>query len=133
MDVVEGRPDLADRAAVEALLRRFYGRALVDEVLDGPFTELRRQGLDSHIPVMADFWETVLFRTGRYRGSAFDVHRTIHQAHPLTAERFERWLTLWNATVDEMHRGPVADQAKLHAGRIARAMHRRLHANRAAA
>lgn len=124
--MLDDRTDLSDRADIEALLRRFYGRALVDELLDGPFTDLRAQGLDSHIPVMCDFWDTVLFRTGRYRGSAFEVHRTIHRAHPLTADRFDRWLTLWNATVDEMYRGPVAERAKLQAGRIARAMHRRL-------
>jgi hemoglobin len=63
-------PDLADRADVDALLRRFYGRALIDDVLAAPFADLRAGGLDSHLPKMCDFWETVLFRAGRYRGSA---------------------------------------------------------------
>ena len=60
--------DLADRADVEALLRRFYGRVLVDDVLAEPSTDVRVAGLDSHIPKMCDFWETVLFRAGHYRG-----------------------------------------------------------------
>lgn len=55
-------PDLRDRADVEALLRRFYGRALDDEVLAEPFARLRATGLDDHVPTMCDFWETVLFR-----------------------------------------------------------------------
>ena len=50
--------DLAARQDIEALLRRFYGRVMVDDVLAEPFAELRIKGLDSHIPVMADFWET---------------------------------------------------------------------------
>lgn len=123
---MEVSTDLRDRADIEALVRRFYGRALHDDLLYGPFTELRAQGLDAHLPVMCDFWETVLFRAGRYHGSALNVHRNIHAAHRLTDERFRRWLTLWHSTVDEMYSGPVAERAKLQAGRIAWAMHRRL-------
>ena len=77
--------DLTTRADVEALLRRFYGRVLVDDVLAEPFAELRIRGLDSHIPVMCDFWETVLFRAGLYRGSALHAHRHVH--HRDSAER----------------------------------------------
>lgn len=118
--------DLTGRADVEALLRRFYDRVMVDDVLIGPFAELRAGGLDSHIPVMADFWQTVLFRAGLYRGSALHAHRRVHQQTPLSGRHFVRWLTVWNETVDEMFRGPVAEHAKIQAARIAWAMHRRL-------
>lgn len=118
--------DLANRTDVAALLRRFYGRALDDEVLAEPFTELRSSGLDSHLPVMCDFWETVLFRAGRYRGSALTAHRDLHRQTPLRSRHFVRWLTIWNDTVDAMYRGPVAEHAKVQAARIAWAMHRRL-------
>ncbi|MCV7408315.1 cyanoglobin [Mycobacterium florentinum] len=118
--------DLVDRADVEALLRRFYDRVLIDEVLIEPFAQLRSEGLDAHIPVMCDFWETVLFRAGRYRGSALTVHRVIHRRTPLSSKHFVRWLTVWHNTVDEMYRGPAAERAKVQAARIAWAMHRRL-------
>ena len=118
--------DLIDRADVEALLRRFYGRALDDEVLAEPFAELRATGLETHVPTMCDFWETVLFRAGLYRGSALQAHRDIHRRVPLSHRHFRRWLTLWHNTVDEMFHGPAADRAKVQAGRIAWAMHRRL-------
>jgi hemoglobin len=118
--------DLTCRADVEALLHRFYGQVMVDDVLAEPFTELRIKGLDSHIPVMADFWETVLFRAGLYRGSALHAHRHVHQRTPLSGHHFVRWLTTWNNTVDEMFQGPVAKQAKTQGARIAWAMHRRL-------
>jgi hemoglobin len=119
--------DLANRNDIEALLRRFYGRVLVDDVLAEPFTEVREvTGLDSHIPVMADFWETVLFRAGLYRGSALNAHRDVHHRTPLFVRHFVRWLTTWNNIVDEMYCGPVAEHAKVQAARIAWAMHRRL-------
>lgn len=118
--------DLVDRADVEALLRRFYNRVLTDEVLAEPFAQLRSTGLDAHIPVMCDFWETVLFRAGRYRGSALTAHRVVHQRTPLSGKHFVRWLTVWRDTVDEMYRGTAAERAKVQAARIAWAMHRRL-------
>lgn len=117
--------DLTDRADVEALLRRFYGRVLVDEVLADAFATLRG-GLDAHIPVMADFWETMLFRAGLYQRSALTVHREVHHRTPLSSVHFVRWLTTWTDTVDAMYRGPVAEQAKIQGTRIAWAMHRRL-------
>lgn len=120
------RADLADRADVAALLDRFYGRALHDDLLYAPFEQLRVAGLDGHLPTMCDFWETVLFRAGLYRGSALAVHRDIHRRTPLSAGQFIRWLTLWRETVDEMYAGPAAERAKVQAGRIAWAMHRRL-------
>jgi hemoglobin len=118
--------DISDRDDVEVLLRRFYGRVFTDRTLDEPFAELREKGLDSHLPVMCDFWETVLFRAGLYRGNALVVHRRLAQRHPLHARHFLAWLALWNSTLDEMYSGPVADHAKVQAARIARALHRRV-------
>jgi hemoglobin len=70
------RVDLADRGDVEALLRRFYGQVLVDDILAEPFAEIRLNGLESHLPVMCDFWQTVLFRAGLYGGSALRAHQS---------------------------------------------------------
>jgi hemoglobin len=121
--------DLSDRADIEALLRRFYGRVLDDDVLAEAFTDVRAKGLEAHLPVMSDFWETVLFRAGRYRGSALQAHRQVHHRTPLSGQHFDRWLTTWTETVDEMYCGPVAEHAKIQASRIARAMNRRLTGN----
>ncbi|MCV7067468.1 group III truncated hemoglobin [Mycolicibacterium farcinogenes] len=118
--------DLMGRDDIELLLWRFYGKALSDPVLTESFAELRAKGLRSHLPVMCDFWETVLFRAGLYRRSALVAHRELHARHPLSAAHFVRWLTLWTETVDELYQGPHAERAKLQAGRIAKAMHRRL-------
>ncbi len=118
--------DLATRDDVEVLLRRFYGRVFADDVLAEPFSELRAKGLESHLPVMCDFWETVLFRAGLYHGSALLVHRQLNERHPLCANHFARWLSLWERTVYEMYYGPAAQRAKVQAARIAKSMHRRL-------
>lgn len=118
--------DLADRADIHDLLSAFYGRALVDDLLAEPFADVRAKGLDAHLPVMCDFWETMLLRARLYQRSALEVHRVVHREHPLDHRHFIRWLTLWLDTIDAMYHGPVADQAKIQGRRIAWAMHRRL-------
>lgn len=111
--------DIARRADLDTLLTAFYGRALADPVLRPVFVDEMRLDLDEHLPVIAAFWEHVLFRTGAYSGRTMDVHRRVHQRIPLTEAHFARWLELWSATADEMFAGPVVEQAKAHAARMA--------------
>jgi hemoglobin len=118
--------DLADRADVEALVRTFYERAFRDPLLGPVFVDVARLDLDAHLPVMCDFWETVLFRAGLYHRNAFQVHARLHAEAALTAAHFRRWLQLWTATTDDLFAGPRAETAKVQAGRIAWAISRRL-------
>lgn len=119
--------DLRDRADIDALLRAFYSVVLDDDLLHHVFVEVAHLDLDEHLPVIGDFWEKVLLGTGRYGGNAMRVHRELHDREPLTPALFERWLAVWNRTVDAGHRGPVATMAKLQAARIASAMQDRLY------
>ena len=127
------RTDLRDRADVETLVVAFYRRAFADELLGPVFVDVARMDLAAHLPVMCNFWETVLFRAGSYRRNAFTVHVGLHRrpelgSGGLTAEMFDRWLALWTATVDDLFEGPAAERAKTQAARIASSIHRRLHA-----
>lgn len=123
---VDAVPDLTDRTDVDELLRAFYGRALVDPLLRPVFVDVARMDLEEHLPRIGDFWEKVLFNTATYDGAAMRVHRRLHRARPLTAELFDRWLALWDATLTEHFAGPVADAARAHAQRIAAAFLRNL-------
>lgn len=119
-------PDIADRDDIRALLVAFYTRAYADDLLGTIFTDIARMDLDAHLPTMCDFWETVLFRSGTYRGNAYIPHAELHEKVELTWPLFERWLELWRKTVDERHAGPKSDRAKLQAERIAVSIHHRL-------
>lgn len=120
------RTDQATRTDIEDLLRRFYGRVLVDDLLADPFAEIRESGLESHLPIMCDFRETVLFGTRLYQDSSLRANRSVHTRHRLEARHFLRWLTPWSTTVGQMFQGPIAEHATVQATRIARAMHRNL-------
>ncbi|MGH3797958.1 MAG: group III truncated hemoglobin [Pseudonocardiaceae bacterium] len=120
------RRDIADRADIAGLVTAFYRRAFADALLGPVFVEIAQMDLAAHLPVMCDFWETVLMRTGRYRRNALRPHLALHAKAELTSAHFERWLTLWAGTVDERHVGEKAELAKVQAGRIAGSLSRRL-------
>jgi hemoglobin len=120
--------DIEDRADCERLVRAFYGQALVDPIIGWIFADVARLDLDAHVPVVASFWETILLGAHSYAGSAFSPHAALHARVRLRAGHFERWLTLWRATVDELFAGDRAELAKAHADRLAHAFHRRLEA-----
>jgi hemoglobin len=111
--------DLTGRDDVERLLRAFYGRALVDELLGHVFVDVVHMDLEEHLPVITDFWMKVLFDEGTYSGRTMEVHRRIHRRVPLTEAHFARWLELWDATVAEGFDGPVAAASVSHAHRMA--------------
>ncbi len=117
---IRGRDDIAE------LVTEFYTRAFQDPVLGPIFIDVAKMDLEAHTPIMCDFWETVLFQAGKYGRNAFNVHLDLHRKEPLTPMHFQRWLDMWESTVDDLFVGPKANQARVQAGRIAGSISRRL-------
>jgi hemoglobin len=126
MRAVPDSNDIADRADIADLVTDFYSRAFRDELLGYVFVNVAEMDLSAHLPTMCDFWETILLRSGAYRGSAFNPHLALHRDVPLTRRHFARWLAIWCVTVDDRFQGPVADAAKAHATRVSESFQRRL-------
>jgi len=120
------RVDIASRDDIRRLIFEFYTRAFQDELLRIIFVDVAHMDLDEHLPVMCDFWSTVLLGERSYRGGAFAPHVHLHEQVPLTAQHFDHWLTIWYATVDDLFRGETAETAKDRATNVAHAFHDRL-------
>jgi hemoglobin len=52
--------------------------------------------LPAQLPVMCDFWETVLLRASLYHRNALAPHLDLNTKIELTPVRFTRWLNLWD-------------------------------------
>jgi len=118
--------DIESRADCEELVRAFYRRTLVDPMIGWIFVDVAKLDLEAHVPRIASFWETILLGARSYSGSAYTPHAALNYKVQLRAGHFERWLSLWRTTVDELFAGERADLAKDHAARVASAFQRRL-------
>jgi hemoglobin len=117
--------DLRDGTDIEQLVRSFYRRAATDDVL-GPVFEAARVDWSVHIPKLIDFWSWQLFGVRGYEGNALRAHEPLQAATPFGDEHYERWLELFEETVDEQFRGPMAETAKSRARKMAHALRRLL-------
>jgi len=118
--------DIERREDIEQLVRAFYERVFADPIIGFIFTDVAEMDLEAHVPVITDFWETLLLGGDRYRGGAFRPHAELDRKVKLRYGHFARWLALWTTTIHEQFTGPRAEQAKAHAIRVATAFHRRL-------
>jgi hemoglobin len=86
-----------------------------DERLGYIFNDYAQVDWDTHLPKMVDFWSNLLFRTRRYNGRPMRKHMPL----PIRRLDFERWLNLFEETIDELYKGEVAEYAKEMAQKIA--------------
>ena len=96
----------------------FYQRMLGDEWLAPIFVDVAGIDLSVHLPHIKDYWCKLLLQETRYQRHTMNKHRALHAKQSLTAENFDRWLSLFVTTVDASFSGPYAEKAK----RIARAI-----------
>jgi hemoglobin len=92
-----------DEASIELLVRTFYGRAREDSLI-GPIFDTAVKDWEHHIGKIADFWSSIVLRTGRYGGRPMRPHLTL----PLKGEHFDRWLMLFEQTAREIFTPDVA-------------------------
>lgn len=111
--------DIENRNDIELIVNNFYTKVKADDMISFMFDHV---DWVKHLPLMYDFWDNVLFYTGNYSGNPMAKHQMAHQRHPMTKEHFERWLSLFTETVDELHIGHNANTLKDRAKSIASIM-----------
>jgi hemoglobin len=114
--------DISSREDIDSLMHAFYARAMADDVIGYIFTDVAKLDLDHHLPIIGDFWETLLFQTGSYSRHGRNplmVHGELSAKEPLLPRHFTRWLELFRESVDEQFSGERAEFLKSRAESIA--------------
>jgi hemoglobin len=114
--------EISSRDDITRLMNIFYDRLLADESISYLFTDVAKINIQEHIPIIVDFWESVLFRSDTYRKNAMQPHMALHAKSPLKKEHFDTWLYHFHGTVDALFEGEKAFQAKERATSIATLM-----------
>ncbi len=120
MNLRESRTDIANRQDIETLVRNFYEQAIPDPIIGKFFTQVAHLDLEAHLPKIANFWEQMLFQRSVYEGSPMHAHLVLNSKEPMLPEHFERWLMLWESTVDQLFAGEKARMAKARAQMVAK-------------
>jgi hemoglobin len=114
-----GATGLATEDGIRRLLELFYGRVRHDAQLGPVFAKAvgtTDAAWTPHLARLADFWSSVMLRSGRYHGDPFSAHLRLPDLEPAM---FDRWLALFGESCAEVLEPDVADAFRERAGRIA--------------
>jgi hemoglobin len=104
--------DIVQREDVKILVDRFYEKVKADPLLAPVFSHLN---WPHHLPIMYDFWSSMLLGDQTYRGNPLQKHLPLQ----IDKSHFSQWLALFTATVDENFAGEKAEEVKMRAQSIA--------------
>ena len=121
--------DVETREDLYRMLEAFYTKAFADEKIGPFFTEVVPLDLATHLPVITNFWEAIVFNTQGYRKNVMEVHQHIHQLSHIKKEHLDRWVLLFTSNVDAHFEGPKATLIKQRAQSIATLMDIKLNHN----
>ncbi|WP_375460924.1 group III truncated hemoglobin [uncultured Enterovirga sp.] len=109
--------DVVSEAAIAAVLDAFYARVRLDPELGPVFARaVTDEAWPAHMAVIADFWSSVMLKTGRYKGNPFAVHAKVEGISPAL---FARWLSLFGESCRSLLAPDLAAAMEARAGLIA--------------
>jgi len=105
--------------SIRALVDRFYAKVRRDPVLGPIFDRAIGDHWPEHLAKLDDFWSSVMLTSGRYKGNPMAVHAALRGIQPAM---FERWLSLFAATAQELFQPREAAAFRHKAERIAESL-----------
>jgi len=100
---------------IKILVDNFYAEVRKDDLLAEIFDKVIQDRWPVHLEKMYKFWQTVLLEEHTYQGSPFLPHVNL----PVDKNHFNRWIALFNQTLDEHFTGNKSAEAKWRAGKMA--------------
>ncbi|BEV45769.1 group III truncated hemoglobin [Afipia carboxidovorans] len=106
-----------DETLIANVVDEFYTRVRADELI-GPIFNTRIADWSPHLAQMRAFWGSVALMTGEYHGQPMRKHLPL----PVDAEHFDRWLKLFEETVNDLCNPKAAEHFMERARRIAESL-----------
>jgi len=114
--------DIETREDITKLIIQFYEQVKKDSIIGFIFNDVVNMNWEVHIPVIVDFWETILLDNPVYKKNAMEVHYDLNKKIALQQKHFSQWLLLFYTSVDNLYTGKTATLAKTRAKSIAAVM-----------
>lgn len=108
------KKELTDLNDIKVFVNAFYSKVQLDEII-GPIFNSIISNWQPHLERMYQFWNAALFGVAGFKGNPFAKHAPLG----LEKQHFERWLLLFNETIDTYFEGVMADETKKKANLMA--------------
>lgn len=120
--------DLDSREQIVELVTRFYRQIAQDERFHHWFATIADVDWHAHVAELTDYWTALLLDESSHRPAddVIEAHRWLHDADPFDTDLFERWLEIFDTTLDAGWSGPLTEAARHRGHGIAWAMAKRL-------
>ena len=94
--------DIQTRDDLFLLVKTFYEKLFADELLQTIFIDVAKIKLEEHLPILVDFWDSILLDGDTYRRNQMEKHTELNKKFRLEKQHFDQWIFLWNQTIDEL-------------------------------
>jgi hemoglobin len=121
--LTQKKKDILSLEDVKLLVDTFYGKVREDKLIGPIFDERIQDRWPEHLAKMYTFWQTVLLGEHTYYGSPFPPHAKL----PVEKIHFERWLTLFSETLNDLFTGEIAAEAMWRANKMAEMFQFKIH------
>jgi len=109
------KPDIQSHSDIQFLVDSFYAKIKKDALLADIFNNHMKLSFEKHLPIMYSFWQSVLLGAASYKGNVMLEHIQLNKRVSLEEKHFDRWIELWEATINTSFEGALAEEAKKRA------------------
>lgn len=113
MDTV--KHDIQNLDDIKRMVDEFYAVVQKDTLIGPIFNTVIQDRWPEHLGKMYTFWQTILLETHTYQGRPFPPHAQL----PIDRKHFDRWVMLFEKTLDHLFSGPIAEEARFRAHKMA--------------
>ncbi len=109
--------DIETREDILMIMQKFYDKLLTEDSINFFFSKVTSvdKHLEEHFEILVTFWEQSLFMKGGYFNNMFQIHKDVHEKHPIKKEHYDLWLNYFYETIDKHFSGKNAEQMKTQA------------------
>lgn len=112
---METLKDISNLEDIKQMVNSFYANVRKDELIGPIFNDKLLDRWEPHLQKMYGFWQTILFDVRAYSGMPFPPHKQL----PVDKTHFDRWIAIFNTTIDAQFAGPITEEAKMRAANMA--------------